>query len=82
MFDCALHLSAGGNFWSNNFKIEQFDQNGRHCVWREKKGSDLHSEEVSADLQERQNDEGRSGTVQSKDTFTHCPYIAFFNAFH
>lgn len=35
--DCALHLSAGGNFWSNNFKIEQFDQNGHHCVWREKK---------------------------------------------
>lgn len=25
MLDCALHLSAGGNFWGNNFKIEQFD---------------------------------------------------------
>lgn len=30
--DWALQLSAGANFWSNNFKIELFDQNDHHYV--------------------------------------------------
>lgn len=37
-------MSAGDNFWSNNFKIELFDQKDHHYVWRIK-GLDLHSEE-------------------------------------